>query len=49
MRASLYLRPEDALQIQKCILWEALCIKMHDFCVNVIPALESEIVCGNYS
>ena len=29
-----YLRPRDALQIQKCIFWEVLCIKMQDFCVS---------------
>ena len=27
----------DALQIRKCIFWEALCIEMHDFCINTIP------------
>ena len=32
-----YLRPRNVLQIQKCIFWEALCVKMHDFCVNAIP------------
>ena len=32
----LYLHPKDALQIQRCNFWEALCIKMHDLnCVNV--------------
>ena len=35
----LYLRPRDALQIQKCIFWEALCLKMHDFCVSAIPEM----------
>ena len=33
----LYLHLRDALQIQKCIFWAALCVKMHDFCVNAIP------------
>ena len=33
----MYLRPKDALQIRKCIFWEALCVKMHDFCILHFP------------
>ena len=33
----LFLHPMDALQIRKCIFLEALCIKMHGFCINTIP------------
>ena len=41
MRASFYncVPCPDTLQIQKCIFWEALCVKMHNFCINAIPDL----------
>ena len=40
MRVSfLCLRFGDALKIQKCIFWEVVCVKMHDFFVNAIRAM----------
>ena len=31
------IRSFDALQIRKYIFWKALCVEMHNFCVNTIP------------
>ena len=42
LRKFLYLHTRDALQIQICISWEALCVKMQDFCINVIPVRISQ-------
>ena len=40
------MRLRDALQIQKCIFWKTLCVKMHDVCVNP-RSLPEKIVTQN--